>query len=164
MAEPPGADWKAGVETSDASYKLSPTPSVFSVVPNLHLAWCLPDSLILPRENPHRTGVFSGQSWGWKLLGVYLLLIQPSNQSFIPMSRAAWCYQVLSLWWVMPGSRTRLGTLPFQLCQINYRSLACFPTFEMMLLFPFPPFFVRKDLCKNNNNNNKKNKQNPLLL
>lgn len=75
MAEPPGADWKAGVETSDASYKLSPTPSVFSVVPNLHLAWCLPDSLILPRENPHRTGVFSGQSWGWKLLGVYLLLI-----------------------------------------------------------------------------------------
>lgn len=135
------------VETSSPTYKLSPIPSVFSMVLTLHLSWCLPVCLILPRGKLHELAVVPGHNWGWKLLGVYLPLTQPSDWPFIPLSRTTWCHHVLSLGGFCQLTGPGLRTLLFQLCQINYHSPICFPTSKIMLLFPFFPFFAFVDLC-----------------
>lgn len=107
-----------------------------------------PSLLDPPQRKLHKTLVFSGHSWGWTLLGVYLLLTQPSNQTFIPMSRATWCHQVLSLCWVLPGNRTwtwdsAFSALPNQLPLTHPLS-----NFQNYVVVSFYSFFAFVDLWK----------------
>ena len=97
MAEPSVAEWerKAGSRPQIPHINF-PLFLQFSLRSSpLYPSWCL------PRGKLHEPPVFSGHSWGWKLPGVCLLLTQPSDQPFIPLSMATGCHQALSLWWAL---------------------------------------------------------------